>query len=80
MNKAKEPKLRRIRILGMHPDDAFYPSREQYVGQVGQFAPNVINEQCRSGFFAGRFYYDRHPGGIYFLGIRYKRLLEDPND
>ena len=64
---------RKVKILGMHPDDAFYKNREQYIGLVGMFQPD--DHQGRSGYFAGRFYNEIFvSGSTYFLAIRYRRI------
>lgn len=66
-------KSRRIRITGIHREDATYGRQEDYIGKTGLFAPE--DHQNEPGYFAGNIVYDDDFNGCTFLyAVRYKRI------
>ena len=70
MLKSKE---RRIRITHIHPKDAYYPNKDQYIGLTGTFD---LESSWYKGYYSGHFYPDSTGvfRSLYFVAVRYKRV------
>lgn len=65
-------KPRRIRITHIYRSDAFYDTKDKWIGKEGDFYPDPKEEQITKGYYSGGFYINSHR--YYFLGIRYIRV------
>ena len=76
---------KRIQILGIHPEDAYYPKRDKIIGHTGMFYSAKFDKstqrespQLRREYYAGEIFWDRpYPGqerNSFFLAVKYKNL------
>ena len=68
------PKLRRIQITHIHPEDAHYESKHKYIGAKGTF--KLWATHPYPGYYAGGFYPDNQEPNpsSFFIAIRYKKI------
>ena len=64
--------MRKIRITGMHKEDALYYKKEDFIGLKGLFEPNKV--QFHLPYISGKFYHEKFIRPIYFLAVRYVKL------
>lgn len=75
MNKVKDTRPRRIKILGFHKSDACFGD-ERYSGRTGMFTPET---QWKPGYFSGDMVYDDGSKDLcgYFYAVRYGRIPDE---
>jgi len=63
--------IKRVKILGVHPRDNFYPFREQIIGRIVTL--DIRDEEFIKGFKASNFnrklFEEHHWNGVEFVAI-----------